>query len=157
MHACCNPNNHKKSDFPSCAGLDFYLKSNLPSENFLCHTKYKAKSESHATTPAHPFSHEERTVDMAFKFTWPTFSPSFYETASNLLTSALSKAPTPPIITDNIIVKEFNLGTTAPELEMLEIGELGDDRFRGVFKLKYAGDAYIVLQTKVQVCPLLSC
>jgi mitochondrial distribution and morphology protein 34 len=88
---------------------------------------------------------------MAFKFTWPTFSPSFYETASNLLTSALSKAPMPPIITDNIVVKEFNLGTTAPDLEMLEIGELGDDKFRGVFKLKYSGDAYIVLQTKVQV------
>jgi distribution and morphology protein 34 len=91
---------------------------------------------------------------MAFKFTWPTFSPSFYETASSLLTSALSKAPMPPIITDNIVVKEFNLGTTPPELEMLEIGELGDDKFRGVFKLKYSGDAFIVLQTKVQVSSL---
>ena len=90
---------------------------------------------------------------MAFKFTWPTFSASFYETASNLLTSALSKAPTPPIITDNIVVKEFNLGSVAPDLEMLEIGELGEDKFRGVFKLKYSGDAYIVLQTKVQVLP----
>jgi mitochondrial distribution and morphology protein 34 len=88
---------------------------------------------------------------MAFKFTWPTFSSSFYEKASNLLTSALSKAPTPPIITDNIVVKEFNLGSVAPDLEMLEIGELGEDKFRGVFKLKYSGDAYIVLQTKVQV------
>src|SRR5271169_2180603 len=88
---------------------------------------------------------------MAFKFTWPTFSASFYETASNLLTSALSKAPMPPIITDNIVVKEFNLGTTPPDLEMLEIGELGEDKFRGVFKLKYSGDAHIVLQTKVQV------
>jgi distribution and morphology protein 34 len=88
---------------------------------------------------------------MAFKFTWPTFSESFYQTASNLLTSALSKAPMPPIITEHIIVKEFNLGTTAPELEMLEIGELGDDKFRGVFKLNYSGDAFIVLRTKVQV------
>lgn len=90
---------------------------------------------------------------MAFKFTWPTFSASFYETASGLLTSALSKAPTPPIITDNIVVKELNLGSVAPDLEMLEIGELGEDKFRGVFKLKYSGDAYIVLQTKVQVLP----
>jgi mitochondrial distribution and morphology protein 34 len=88
---------------------------------------------------------------MAFKFTWPSFSPSFYDTAAGLLTAALSKAPTPPIITDNIVVKELNLGTTAPNLEILEIGELGDDRFRGVFKLQYSGDAYIVLQTKVQV------
>jgi mitochondrial distribution and morphology protein 34 len=90
---------------------------------------------------------------MAFKFTWPTFSPSFYETASNLLTRALAKAPIPPIITDAILVKELNFGTTAPELEMLEIGELGEDRFRGVFKLRYSGDAFIVLQTKVQVPP----
>jgi len=88
---------------------------------------------------------------MAFKFTWPTFSDPFYETARNLLTLALSKAPTPPIITDNILVQEFNLGTKAPDLEMLEIGELGDDKFRGVFKLNYSGDAFIVLQTKVQV------
>lgn len=95
---------------------------------------------------------------MAFKFTWPTFSSSFYEKASHLLTSALSKAPTPPIITDNIVVKEFNLGSVAPDLEMLEIGELGEDKFRGVFKLKYSGDAYIVLQTKVQVSlPLPLC
>jgi mitochondrial distribution and morphology protein 34 len=91
---------------------------------------------------------------MAFKFTWPTFSESFYETAGQLLTSALSKTPTPPIITDNIVVKELNLGTTPPDLEMLEIGELGEDRFRGVFKLKYSGDAFIVLQTKVQVVVL---
>jgi hypothetical protein len=90
---------------------------------------------------------------MAFKFTWPIFSKPFYDTASNLLTSALSKAPMPPIITDNIIVKEFNLGTAAPDLEMLEIGELGEDKFRGVFKLQYSGDAYIVLQTRVQVFP----
>jgi len=94
---------------------------------------------------------------MAFKFTWPAFSESFYETASDLLTSALSKAPTPPIITDSIVVKELNFGTTAPELEMLEIGELGPDRFRGVFKLNYFGDAFIVLQTKVQVNAPLFC
>jgi distribution and morphology protein 34 len=33
----------------------------------------------------------------------------------------------------------------------LEIGELATDKFRGIFKLTYSGDAYIVLQTKVQV------
>lgn len=39
-----------------------------------------------------------------------------------------------------------------PELEILEIGDLSTDRFRGIFRLTYTGDAYIVLQTKVQVC-----
>jgi hypothetical protein len=33
----------------------------------------------------------------------------------------------------------------------LEIGELANDKFRGIFKLTYAGDAYIEIQTKVQV------
>lgn len=38
-----------------------------------------------------------------------------------------------------------------PDLEILEIGDLSTDRFRGIFRLTYSGDAYIVLQTKVQV------
>jgi hypothetical protein len=38
-----------------------------------------------------------------------------------------------------------------PELEILDIGDLALDRFRGIFRLTYSGDAYIVLQTKVQV------
>lgn len=31
------------------------------------------------------------------------------------------------------------------------MGELSMERFRGIFKLTYNGDAHIVLQTKVQV------
>lgn len=38
-----------------------------------------------------------------------------------------------------------------PDLEILEVGDLATDKFRGIFKLTYAGDAYIVVQTKVQV------
>lgn len=38
-----------------------------------------------------------------------------------------------------------------PELEILEIGDLSTDRFRGIFRLTYSGDAHITLQTKVQV------
>ncbi|GAA5885072.1 hypothetical protein JCM3774_004534, partial [Rhodotorula dairenensis] len=41
-----------------------------------------------------------------------------------------------------------------PELEILEIGDLSTDRFRGIFRLTYSGDAYIVLQTRVQANPL---
>lgn len=39
---------------------------------------------------------------------------------------------------------------------MVELGDLADDEFRGVFRLKYAGDAHLVLQTKVQANPLLN-
>jgi hypothetical protein len=30
------------------------------------------------------------------------------------------------------------------------------EQFRGIFRLTYAGDAYIVLRTKVQVCAVCS-
>ncbi len=38
-----------------------------------------------------------------------------------------------------------------PELEIREIGELTVDQFRGIFRMSYAGDAHLVLKTKVQV------
>lgn len=41
-----------------------------------------------------------------------------------------------------------------PDLEILEIGDLSKDRFRGIFRLTYGGDAHIVLSTKVQANPL---
>lgn len=39
-------------------------------------------------------------------------------------------------------------------MEILEIGDLSRDRFRGIFRLTYAGDAHLVLSTKVQANPL---
>lgn len=71
-----------------------------------------------------------------------------------MLTTALNKSPKPPIIVDDIIVTELNLGTTPPELEILEIGDLAEDRFRGIFKMSYKGDAFLTLKTKVQANPL---
>lgn len=41
-----------------------------------------------------------------------------------------------------------------PDLEILEIGDLSRDRFRGIFRLTYSGDAHLVLSTKVQANPL---
>ncbi|KAG4305974.1 hypothetical protein PORY_000884 [Pneumocystis oryctolagi] len=92
---------------------------------------------------------------MAFHFSWnKEFSQSFITKACSLLSYALNKGIKLPIIADKIDVKELNMGSTPPELEILEIGDLAEDRFRGLFKLKYTGDAYIVLQTKVQINPL---
>ncbi|SCV73604.1 BQ2448_6034 [Microbotryum intermedium] len=91
---------------------------------------------------------------MSFNFEWPEFSPEFYDSAKEMLAQALNKGETPPIIADRIEVKELNMGTIPPELEILEIGDLSTDRFRGIFRLSYSGDAYIVLQTKVQANPL---
>ena len=103
---------------------------------------------------------------MSFRFEWPTFSDGFYRDARELLTQALNKGEKPPVrrhcahsvdaeagqvIAGDIEVKTVDLGTIPPELEILEIGDLTTDRFRGIFRLTYAGDAYIELQTSVQV------
>lgn len=71
-----------------------------------------------------------------------------------MLTAALNKSPKPPIIVDDIVVTELNLGETPPDLEILEIGDLAEDRFRGIFKMTYSGDAFLTLKTRVQANPL---
>ncbi|KAG5933165.1 ERMES complex subunit [Claviceps sorghi] len=93
---------------------------------------------------------------MAFNFNWSplTADADFYSRARHLLTKALNKSPKPPIIVDDILVSEFNLGTVPPDLEILEIGDLAEDRFRGIFKMCYSGDAFLTLKTRVQANPL---
>ncbi|KAK3676984.1 ERMES complex subunit [Recurvomyces mirabilis] len=90
---------------------------------------------------------------MAFNFNW---SPLIADTdrVRDMLTSSLNKSPKPPIIVDDILVNELNLGSTPPELEILEVGDLAEDRFRGIFKMSYTGDAYLTLKTRVQANPL---
>ena len=90
---------------------------------------------------------------MAFNFNWSplTADASFYTRAQELLTTALNKSPKPPIIVDDILVNELNLGSVPPDLEILEIGDLAEDRFRGIFKMVYTGDAFLTLKTRVQV------
>lgn len=90
---------------------------------------------------------------MAFNFNW---SPLIADTtrARDMLTTALNKSPKPAIIVDDILVTELNLGQVPPELEILEIGDLAEDRFRGIFKMSYTGDAFMTLKTRVQANPL---
>lgn len=98
---------------------------------------------------------------MAFNINWTplattsTTSSAFYTHAKSLLTAALNKSQKPPIIVDDIFVEELNLGQSAPDLEILEIGDLAEDRFRGIFRMSYEGDASLTLRTKVQVCILI--
>jgi hypothetical protein len=95
---------------------------------------------------------------MAFNFNWSplsgnsTTSSAFYEHAKSLLTAALNKSTKPPIIVDDILVDDLNLGDSAPDLEILEIGDIAEDRFRGIFRMSYEGNACLTLRTKVQVC-----
>ncbi|KAL1754755.1 hypothetical protein FB107DRAFT_215099 [Schizophyllum commune] len=91
---------------------------------------------------------------MSFTFKWPRFSDQFHYDAIQLLNNALNKGDKPPVIADKIEVVELEMGTQPPELEVKDIGELTTDQFRGIFRLTYAGDAHIVLKTKVQANPL---
>ncbi|EJF62278.1 hypothetical protein DICSQDRAFT_169308 [Dichomitus squalens LYAD-421 SS1] len=91
---------------------------------------------------------------MSFTFKWPRFSDQFHANAIQMLESALNKGNKPPVIADRIEVVELEMGTQPPELEIRDIGELTMDQFRGIFRLTYAGDAHIVLRTKVQANPL---
>ncbi|KAI9168237.1 ERMES complex subunit [Blastocladiella emersonii ATCC 22665] len=92
---------------------------------------------------------------MAFVFEWPRFSPDFYASAARELTAALNTGEKPPNIASDIVVTELDLGTVAPLLDILELVELTADKFRGIFRLTYAGDAYITLQTSVQANPIV--
>lgn len=91
---------------------------------------------------------------MSFSFQWPRFSDQFHADAIEMLNAALNKGPKPPVIADKIEVVELEMGTQPPELEIRDIGDLTTEQFRGIFRLTYSGDAYIVLRTKVQANPL---
>ncbi|KAF7302108.1 Mitochondrial distribution and morphology protein 34 [Mycena indigotica] len=91
---------------------------------------------------------------MSFTFHWPDFSDQFHYDAIQMLNTALNKGNKPPIIADKIEVVELQMGTQPPELEIRDIGDLTMDQFRGIFRLTYAGDAHLVLKTKVQANPL---
>lgn len=91
---------------------------------------------------------------MSFNFSWPKFSRQFHADAAKMLDGALNRGPKPKVIADDIKVEDINMGTIPPELEILEIGELSSERLRGIFRLTYAGDAHLLLSTKVQANPL---
>lgn len=89
---------------------------------------------------------------MAFKFNWPNSNlDQLCSQISDGLEKALNGRGGPSSICDRICVKKIDLGRTAPMLDILEIGDLSQDRFRGIFKFSYSGDASLVLETKVQV------
>lgn len=92
---------------------------------------------------------------MSFSFTWPIFSSEFLAKARDQLSVALSngKAREQNIV-DNITVTSLSMGKKPPELEILEIGDLSEERFKGIFKLVYTGDASVVVQTRIQANPL---
>jgi hypothetical protein len=93
---------------------------------------------------------------MAFKFHWPIFEEKFVEKARIEVERALNSKGGQRLsaMVDTIYVKELYFGNAPPELEILELGELSEGKFKAFFKLVYDGDAHILLQTKVQANPV---
>ncbi|KAI5953924.1 MDM34 [Candida margitis] len=92
---------------------------------------------------------------MSFKVNWDSLdTDSFAHWTKDILTSALNSGKSPNILASNITIKDLNFGKVAPDFEILEIGELDKDRFRGIFKINYHGDFHLTLHTQVQANPL---
>lgn len=92
---------------------------------------------------------------MSFNVHWNNLeTESLREYTTEILTNALNSDKLPSILADTIQIKQLNFGKVAPTFEILEIGELDQDRFRGIFKINYSGDFELVLHTKVQANPL---
>ena len=92
---------------------------------------------------------------MSFKVNWNSLETDSLSTwTKEILTNALNSGKSPHILASNISIKDLNFGQSAPDFEILEIGELDRDRFRGIFKISYSGDFHLTLHTKVQANPL---
>lgn len=92
---------------------------------------------------------------MSFNVNWNNLeTDSLRSWTVDLLTDALNSGKRPNILASDIVIKDLNFGKVAPDFEILEIGELGRDRFRGIFKITYNGDFHLTLHTKVQANPL---
>lgn len=92
---------------------------------------------------------------MSFKVNWKSLeSDSLGGWTREILTEVLNSGKRPNILASSIAIKDLNFGKIAPEFEILEIGELDRDRFRGIFKITYEGDFHLTLHTEVQANPL---
>lgn len=92
---------------------------------------------------------------MSFKVDWNSLETDALRTwTKELLEDALNSGKRPNILALEIRIKDLNFGKLAPDFEILEIGDLDKDRFRGIFKLNYDGDFHLTLNTKVEGNPL---
>ncbi|CAK7896948.1 mitochondrial distribution and morphology protein 34 [[Candida] anglica] len=92
---------------------------------------------------------------MSFKVDWNSLeTDSLRSWTKELLEDALNSGKRPNILASQITIKDLNFGKVAPDFEILEIGELDNDRFRGIFKINYDGDFHLTLNTKVEGNPL---
>lgn len=94
---------------------------------------------------------------MSFKFNWNFLNQgSLYDRAKVLLLEAMNKDKRLPMIKEDVLIDKLDFGSEAPRLEILEVGDIAQDKFRGIFRLEYSGDATMSLKTTVEANPLAS-
>ncbi|GME85041.1 unnamed protein product [Ambrosiozyma monospora] len=92
---------------------------------------------------------------MSFKINWDHIEKKNLSTTTiELLEEVLNSGKRPSILSSDIKIVDLSFGEIAPDFEILEIGDLANDKFRGIFKFKYYGDASITVNTKVSASPL---
>ncbi|GMG30442.1 unnamed protein product [Ambrosiozyma monospora] len=92
---------------------------------------------------------------MSFKINWDHIEKKNLSTTTiELLEEVLNSGKRPSILSSDIKIIDLSFGEIAPDFEILEIGDLANDKFRGIFKFKYYGDASITVNTKVSASPL---
>lgn len=92
---------------------------------------------------------------MSFKVNWNSLeTEALRNWTKELMTEALNSGKRPNVLASDVQIKDLNFGKIPPSFEILEIGELDKDRFRGIFKINYDGDFHLTLHTKVQANPL---
>lgn len=87
-----------------------------------------------------------------FKIEWPSLPREVVEQAREGLEKLLNaKPPSGDIVKGKIYVTKLSLGSVAPSLEILELPDVSDTSFKGLFQLGYAGDIEITLRTRIQL------
>lgn len=90
---------------------------------------------------------------MSFNINWSQTRSDLSSMTKDLLNNALNSGKS-NILTSQIEILNLEFGNQQPNFEILEIGELTKQSFRGIFKLDYDGDARLNLKTTVEANPI---
>lgn len=92
---------------------------------------------------------------MSFKINWGAIEgDSMRNYTRELLEEALNTGDRPTVLCEGIEITGLEFGTIPPSFQILEIGDLGVDRFRGIFSFKYYGDASVTVKTGISASVL---
>eukprot|EP01088_Endostelium_zonatum_P015579 TRINITY_DN3891_c0_g1_i1.p1 TRINITY_DN3891_c0_g1~~TRINITY_DN3891_c0_g1_i1.p1 ORF type:complete len:218 (+),score=27.08 TRINITY_DN3891_c0_g1_i1:147-800(+) len=94
---------------------------------------------------------------MSFDITWPQFDEEMINMVKDKLNGILNSStpgepsPLPEELVAPLVVTGISFGTIAPELEVVDISDIQEERFQGGLKIRYEGDLFLELSTAVEV------